>query len=93
MAEKRADFHCTDMNTMIDRTRETEVYNGVQKKLLELKDGILYDNIFSWKMRDRSTGKGEIIEFKLLNNIRRSLNRQLQMVTYDNGVEQFHLHS
>lgn len=93
MAEKHSYSLCTDMNTKINLTQETDVDDGVRKKLLELEDDLLYDNIFSWKMRDRSTVKGEFIEFRSLNNIRTSLNRQLQMVTYNNGVEQFHLHS
>lgn len=67
--------------------------NEAQSKLIELQDTGFYENVFSWDMRKASMNtNASNIEFRCMDEILKSLEQHLQMMTHNNDLGKFDLH-
>lgn len=100
MADNLADSHCTNdaLAIAIDGTRkmklESSIMDDTQQKIYnQLRDNNFYENVFSWDMKNVSTNSENVIlEFKTIDKFRKSLQKQMEMVTFENGMEIFNLY-
>lgn len=98
MTDKLADSvrSADTIMTLIDGTREMALEysdddNVLRTKLNTLRNKNYYENVFSWDVRKASKGSEEITT-GFIDRIRGELQKELPIVTYQNGLELFNLH-